>query len=215
MGHSGYPDFVRGYFCRASVTVLLNQTALLTLELRDADGNVLATGTAGADGDLVIRDFVAPAGGTYYVRIGVVGQEEYSLVFTRDATVETGNNLVAAAHSRVGSPEVHPVAPDPAPAAESAFPPAPSRPASLASSSMRRRDSGIDMALAAIVIDPTVLEGEPLHEALTWDRLMTSRRRLLSRGSSDFRRAAGRDLSGTSRPVWRVVPLPPAIRTAR
>ena len=111
MDHSGYPDFVRGYFCRASVTVLWNQTAFLTLELRDADGNVLATGTTGAGGgDPVIKDFVAPAGGTYYVRIGVVGQEEYSLVFTRDATVETGNNLVAAAHSRVGCPEVHPVA---------------------------------------------------------------------------------------------------------
>ena len=180
MDHSGYPDFVRGYFCRASVTVLLNETALLTLELQDADGNVLATGTAVAgDGDLVIRDFVAPAGGAYYVRIGVVGQEDYSLAVTRDAAVETGNNLLASAQPRVDTPEVQPVAQNPVPAQVSAFPPAPSRPASLVASSMRRRDTGIDMALAAIVIDPTVLQVEPLHEALTWDRLMTSRRRSL------------------------------------
>jgi hypothetical protein len=63
-----------------------------TLELRDSSDNVLATGTSGSTNvDQVISDFVAPATGTYYARLGgpVV---DYNLVITRDADFDTDPN---------------------------------------------------------------------------------------------------------------------------
>jgi hypothetical protein len=66
----------------------------LVLELQDGAGTVLATGQPGATNlDQVINRFVAPATGTYYVRVTGAsianGNQDYNLVVTRAADVST------------------------------------------------------------------------------------------------------------------------------
>jgi hypothetical protein len=80
------PDVSVPYYYSSFVAVLLNQSARPTLELLDAEGNVLASGVAGSEGlDVAIADFTAPADGVYYVRVGGYVARDYSLVLTRDA----------------------------------------------------------------------------------------------------------------------------------
>jgi hypothetical protein len=65
----------------------------VNLEVQDAAGDVLATGTAGAaDVDKAIELFTAPAAGTYYARISTNSLTDYSLVVTRGATFDLKNN---------------------------------------------------------------------------------------------------------------------------
>ena len=63
----------------------------MALELQDATGSVLTTGTAAGNVDQVINNFVSAAGGTYYA--DVIGDaSEYSLVVTLDADFDTEPN---------------------------------------------------------------------------------------------------------------------------
>jgi FG-GAP-like repeat/Bacterial pre-peptidase C-terminal domain/Bacterial Ig-like domain len=95
----GLPDIATPNYYDSSVSVLLNQTSFLTMELQDDTGTVLATGTAGAENlDLNIGSYVATTDGTYYVHIGGAGQRDYSLVVTRNAAFDTEpNNSIATA----------------------------------------------------------------------------------------------------------------------
>jgi hypothetical protein len=82
----GLPDIAVPSFYDWYAVVLLNQPYIPTLELLDAEGNVLASGVVGSDGlDLAMVDFIAPADGVYYVRVGGHGARDYSLVVTRSA----------------------------------------------------------------------------------------------------------------------------------
>jgi hypothetical protein len=174
----GLPDIATPNFYDSSVSVLLNQTSVLTLELQDADGNVLATGTASTGNfDLVISDFVAPAGGMYYVRIGGVGQQDYSLVVTRDTSFDPANAMIGLAQETAPLAEVQQAGPAPAPDAVSGF--AASRLSLPARSGAKQHASDSDRALVAVMIDLTGSQDESLYEALTWDRLIISRRRSL------------------------------------
>jgi hypothetical protein len=84
----GLPDVSLPDYGTAAVLVLPNQTYQPTLELLDADGNVLASGVAGSEGlDRAIADFVAPADGVYYIRVGGRSPRDYSLVVTRNAEI--------------------------------------------------------------------------------------------------------------------------------
>jgi hypothetical protein len=62
-------------------------------ELQDSAGNVLATGTAFASGaGQAINNFIAPATGTYYIRISGATQVNYDLAVTRNAVLDLGGN---------------------------------------------------------------------------------------------------------------------------
>ncbi len=65
----------------------------ITLELVDAQDRAMARGiTAGGSETQVIRGFVVPADGTYYVRVSGQPQIEYSLVVTRNADFDSVPN---------------------------------------------------------------------------------------------------------------------------
>jgi hypothetical protein len=58
-----------------------------------ADGTPLALGTSGASNvDELISDFIATAGGTYYVKVTGDSGTQYSLVVTRNADFDTESN---------------------------------------------------------------------------------------------------------------------------
>jgi murein DD-endopeptidase MepM/ murein hydrolase activator NlpD len=64
-----------------------------SLAIQDANGNILATGVAGAANlDSAITGFVAPSTGTYYLVVSGTTAATYSLVVTRDATFDTKSN---------------------------------------------------------------------------------------------------------------------------
>ncbi|MDB5357482.1 MAG: hypothetical protein JWN24_3935, partial [Phycisphaerales bacterium] len=73
----------------------------LNLTLVDAGGNVLATGAAGATNvSQLISDYLAPAAGTYYVRVGGDAGLSYTIVATRGADFDSEpNNTLASAQS--------------------------------------------------------------------------------------------------------------------
>ncbi|MCY2927509.1 MAG: pre-peptidase C-terminal domain-containing protein, partial [Planctomycetota bacterium] len=74
-----------------AVEGLQNGQALV--ELLDADGTVLASGTPGAaNADSVIAGFVAPDDGVYYVRVTAPAGCQYSLVATRGAAFDVEPN---------------------------------------------------------------------------------------------------------------------------
>jgi len=79
-----------------SVTVAASEIARsgLTLNLLDGAGNVLAnTVSDAANVDFLISEFVAPATGTYYVRLTASPSgADYSLVLTRNAVFDTEMN---------------------------------------------------------------------------------------------------------------------------
>jgi subtilisin family serine protease len=69
----------------------------VTEELQDSNGNVLATGTTvGGNVDKAINNFVAPADGTYFVRISGGSLANYALVVTRGAAFDNGTNNTRA-----------------------------------------------------------------------------------------------------------------------
>ncbi len=69
------------------------------LSLLDSVGTVLAQGTIAATSvDRVINNFVAPATGTYYARLGPNNPFDYNLVVTRNTAFDLGaNNTLATA----------------------------------------------------------------------------------------------------------------------
>jgi hypothetical protein len=96
-----------GQSATAALKVLT--TANVALELQDAGGTTLAVGRTGATNlDRVLNNFVAPADGSYYVRVigatGADGHKDYSLVVTRNADFDTEpNNTLAAAQDISGT----------------------------------------------------------------------------------------------------------------
>jgi hypothetical protein len=87
-------------------TVLGSTGGTVTMQLQDAAGTVLATGTGGPTNlNLAISNFIAPATGTYYVRFsGSGGRRDYNLVITRGAAFDTEpNNTIAAAQDINGT----------------------------------------------------------------------------------------------------------------
>lgn len=89
-------DFYSVALSQAQATsVILSQASegLLSLELQDASGAVVATGTAGATNyALGIQNFVAPAAGVYYVRVHGAGNVPYSIVVTQGAVFDSEPN---------------------------------------------------------------------------------------------------------------------------
>jgi hypothetical protein len=161
--------------------------------LYDAMGNLVNPDVSTKDGVNAFVSYALAAGGTYYV--AVAGANSTTGEYVLSVSVSGGSSS-ALSHA-------DPLADD-APAASASLPPAApmanvqqaaiateptaiststvaeARPTTVAPSSMRTRTARFDLALAAIVIDPTMPQDEPLDEALTWDRLMTSRRRSLA-----------------------------------
>lgn len=88
-----------------AVTVRLNTTPQVRVELQDAAGNVVATGTTGATNFARGLTFTAPAAGTYYARVfGTVPTATYTLVATRDAAFDReGNGTPATAQNLNGT----------------------------------------------------------------------------------------------------------------
>jgi len=74
------------------------------LELLDASGTVLASGSAGpANVDLVIESFAVSATGTYYARVANAGDFlDYSLVLTRNAAFDLEDNNDAGNAQELG-----------------------------------------------------------------------------------------------------------------
>jgi hypothetical protein len=71
----------------------LDAGQLVHEELLDSSGNLLALGSVGPTNvGEVINNFVAPVSDTYYVRISSDSATHYSLVVTRNAAFDVGNN---------------------------------------------------------------------------------------------------------------------------
>lgn len=84
-------DLSAGLPCTVALTLASN--AAVSLNLEDANGNVLATGTqTDQNVSSAIHNFVAPADGTYYVRLTGSGTSSFSLIVTRGADFERENN---------------------------------------------------------------------------------------------------------------------------
>jgi hypothetical protein len=81
-----------------TVDVFLSRANPLHVQLLDPSGNVVADGVAGAPNvDESISNFVAPADGTYYVRMAGEGSgRDYTVAVTRGATFDLENNDTAA-----------------------------------------------------------------------------------------------------------------------
>ena len=68
-----------------------------TVTLQNSSGTTLATGVAGASNyNAIISNIAAPAAGTYYVEVTGSATATYSLVVTRDATLDTEPHSSAA-----------------------------------------------------------------------------------------------------------------------
>src|SRR5262249_34341708 len=80
----------------SSVSVRLNTTATISLQLQDAAGNVVAVGSPGAANFDRGLTYVAPTTGTYFVRVVGVTNSNYDLVVTRNAVFESEFNDVRA-----------------------------------------------------------------------------------------------------------------------
>jgi hypothetical protein len=81
-----------------TVDVFLSRANPLHVQLLDPSGNVVADGDAGATNvDESISNFIAPADGTYYVRMTGTGSgRDYTVVVTRGATFDLEDNDIAA-----------------------------------------------------------------------------------------------------------------------
>jgi subtilisin family serine protease len=76
-----------------SLAVVALATGQVTEELQDSAGNVLASGTSFGGGiGQAINNFMAPAAGTYYVRVAGGPLVNYDLVVTRNAVLDLGGN---------------------------------------------------------------------------------------------------------------------------
>jgi FG-GAP-like repeat len=99
------PDIATANYYNSNVSVLLNQTSSIRLELQDPGGTVVRTATTGPTNvDLATSDFVAPVSGTYYVHFTGVGRRDYNLVITTNAEfMHTPNNTFATAQDITGT----------------------------------------------------------------------------------------------------------------
>jgi extracellular elastinolytic metalloproteinase len=87
-----------------TVSLRLNTTPSVRLELQDAAGHIVAVGSAGASNYDRGLSYVPTAGGTYYLRVLGTTNANYQLVVTRDAVFEAEpNNSSAAAQSISGT----------------------------------------------------------------------------------------------------------------
>jgi hypothetical protein len=163
--------------------------------LYDAAGNPVAPDTSTKEGANARVSYASAIGGTYYVKVAGVNQSsgEYAL------SVSVSGGLVsAAAHLAGDGPLAQSASLTRIPAAFVAKAPqpalAPARgaillwtseasPMTLAPYSRASGKTAVDQAIAAVVVDELIRQGEPLHEALFWDRLLTSRRRSLFGGN--------------------------------
>jgi subtilisin family serine protease len=96
---NGLLDVATANFNNGNVSVLLNQTDHINVQIQDASGNVLAEGRPGATNlDEALNNFVAPASGTYYAVITGAGHRDFDLVVTRgaDFSTEPNNDLTTA-----------------------------------------------------------------------------------------------------------------------
>ncbi|HYV34918.1 MAG TPA: hypothetical protein VE988_04385, partial [Gemmataceae bacterium] len=77
--------------------------ALLDLELRNSSDVVVATATGGATNfTKVITSYTAPSAGVYYPRVSANIGTDYSLVVTRNGTLDTEANNTSAAAQNLG-----------------------------------------------------------------------------------------------------------------
>jgi uncharacterized delta-60 repeat protein len=75
-----------------------------TITIRDAGGNVLASGAPGTGSfDQVAANFTAPSAGTYYVAVTSPLQATYELVVTRNLAFDDGANGSAATAQNIGA----------------------------------------------------------------------------------------------------------------
>jgi subtilisin family serine protease len=90
----GFTDVASANFNTPTVSVEFNQFSQVSLQLLDANGNVLQTATPGPTNlDLVLSDFVAPATGTYFARVTGAGVPRgFDVVITRGADFDTHPN---------------------------------------------------------------------------------------------------------------------------
>jgi hypothetical protein len=156
----------------------------------DSEGNFIAQDDNSADGRNAFLDLPDLAGGTYYIEVVSVGTTlgEYTLAVSTDPGVAAAALIPGgggAAPSLAGSLDgalsgsAARTALAPAPVAITALTSTTSIPAST--SYLRKvQATSVDQAIAAVAVDPAILQGEQLHEALSWDRLLTSRRRSLT-----------------------------------
>ena len=88
----------------ATIAVELLSGSPVTVELLSPSGQTISLGTMSGSIDQVIDDFVATAAGKYYVKIS--GDEsDYSLVVTKNATFDIGDNDSIATAQQIISPE--------------------------------------------------------------------------------------------------------------
>src|SRR5262249_37447951 len=73
-----------------SSTFALNGPAHVALV--NSTGTILATGRAGPNGSEIISDFIAPGAGTFYALVGGTGSGQYTLLVTRNATLDSDPN---------------------------------------------------------------------------------------------------------------------------
>ncbi|MEN6308293.1 MAG: Ig-like domain-containing protein, partial [Anaerohalosphaeraceae bacterium] len=84
---------------QTATMVLKTNRSKAALELQDAAGTNLASGTAIAvNADLVIKNFTAPASGTYYIQVTGGYGMEYNLLLIRDGAfdLERNDNVTSA-----------------------------------------------------------------------------------------------------------------------
>ena len=77
---------------QTSTLALSASAAGAMLQLYDAGGNLLATGTGATNLEAVINNHVATTAGTYYARVAGGNGAEYRLVVTKDADFDTESN---------------------------------------------------------------------------------------------------------------------------
>jgi FG-GAP-like repeat/Bacterial pre-peptidase C-terminal domain/FG-GAP repeat len=90
----GRPDLVTANQYGSSLSVFLNQSKPVTLELIGPDGvTVLASAAIGHNDQAAISNYIAAVSGTYYLRVsGPPVIQSYTLLANRDAEFDLGGN---------------------------------------------------------------------------------------------------------------------------
>ncbi len=86
-----YYSFTLGAGASATVGLDVLSGPAVTMTLLDSSGNPIANGAKTGSYDQAISDFLATAAGTYYVKV-TGSNSQYSLVVTRNATLDVGGN---------------------------------------------------------------------------------------------------------------------------
>src|SRR5207237_8443584 len=98
----GRPDLVTANPFNNSLSVLMNVTTDLRVQLVDSSGAVLQSGVPATNSTSVLN-FVAPADGTYYARVTDTRSADYNLVVTRDAAFDTESTHSSAMAQNITS----------------------------------------------------------------------------------------------------------------